>query len=245
MGQAELILMGQDSTDPVVAGREAWESVKQADKGRQYYWAKIGAALLQGRQYCESDECAIEGKTANHRFGAWCDQNGFGDMDRRYRTCAMQMGRILIDTQRCQLNILDEITNAAVIHWVATYRKQYPDHYAELFPPRKKQDSKPKAIPAPTSNDPVDLSAIIGKRLSQKAGQKLLGELESLSDRYDVGLSDKDGVFDPRAAEAAIDMIAKAIESLPLDPRVKVVGIPLVYNAFHTEINKLHKGGEL
>lgn len=67
--------MQAGEADVISDGREAWGRIKTGVKMLREDWLKVGAALSKGRAENPS----------NQAFGKWCDDNGFGDIDRRVR----------------------------------------------------------------------------------------------------------------------------------------------------------------
>lgn len=64
----------------VEAGRRARQEEKFSAERRLHRWHEIGRALLVGRRLHEND---------NNAFGAWCQENSFGDIHRTVRTDAL------------------------------------------------------------------------------------------------------------------------------------------------------------
>ncbi len=60
-------------------GVRAWTQIKATSAEQRSLWRSVGQALRYGRQLHPS----------NQAFGAWCTEQGFGDMDRRVRADAM------------------------------------------------------------------------------------------------------------------------------------------------------------
>lgn len=72
-------------TDAVVArGQRAWGRIKATAAEQRELWREVGEALLVGRRLHKSDKL----------FGQWIKENGFGDMDRRYRADSMWLAEV-------------------------------------------------------------------------------------------------------------------------------------------------------
>lgn len=73
------------ATDAVVArGQRAWNRIKATAAEQRELWREVGEALLVGRRMHKADQ----------KFSQWCKENGFGDMDRRYRADAMWLAEV-------------------------------------------------------------------------------------------------------------------------------------------------------
>lgn len=70
---------GNVPADPVGEGKAAWERIKARGKMDREDWRRVGRALREGRRLNNS----------NKKFGDWCTESGFGDVDRRDRADAM------------------------------------------------------------------------------------------------------------------------------------------------------------
>lgn len=135
--KAELIPAGQPSTDVAVRAREAHEKLQKRLRGARYDWAELGIALAEARRMIDAGEIEVEGATGDKRFGAWMEANGLGEYTRQQRCFLVQMGKILSDSARRHLNLLEEITNDSPEHWVRKHKALYPERHDALFPSGK------------------------------------------------------------------------------------------------------------
>lgn len=71
----------------VIRGLRAWGRIKSTAAEQRELWRDVGAALAFGRALHPS----------NQAFGTWCDQEGFGDIDRRCRADAMWLASLSND----------------------------------------------------------------------------------------------------------------------------------------------------
>ena len=98
---------GQMVSAEVQAGRQAWERIKSSGKKLREDWLTLAVALDVGRQLF------IIMPNYRQRFGEWCQAEGFGDLEARFRSAALWY---LDNKDRVSDIISDTDINLSLIH---------------------------------------------------------------------------------------------------------------------------------